>query len=710
MNKIIQGDCLEEMKKLEDDSIDMVLTDPPYGISFMGKNWDKAVPPVSIWKECFRVLKSGSFCFVMSSPRQDVLSQIIVRLTAAGFKMDQTPIYWTYACLSEDTEVYTKKGWIQIKHLHKSSKDDILVYDEKRKEYYYRPPTDWHSYKISEYMYRIKSKKTDQLVSRNHRVYTKQGFKFAEDIEEQEDMVYLSDLPTDICDIPGGNKETSQKSGNVLYSKLQTKNSSSKGNSIQQDTQTSLDRRKETKGQKGDDWRKKQGMERGSYIQKKEGKLCESIDKICEVSRKIFINVKERWIRYGTSIISGKRNKPSIDKNRNSTSYKSQCRGQQDRELNAIQDQQGSQKIRKRTEYKTTLATVTKEFYDGIISCPTVSTGCFVARRNGKIFITGNSGFPKGMNISKAIDKRFNAEREVVCRDPKAPTNSNGRGLIGNDMGSDRNITIPSTDQAKEFDGWYSYNPKPAVEVVLVCQKPLSEKSYIDQALKWYEQENKDTSPGCVNIDDCRIPTDEIKEKNSEIKGSHWNTSKNYDNQKRTSGSGTDNPKGRYPANLLVQDDILNDGIRRKSQGGLIENVPESANVYGKYGVAKTLTPKDSGSYSRYFDLDKWAEENGLSEKQKNTFPFLICSKPSGKEKGKECNHPTVKPLKLFQWLITLASRKEDIILDPYAGSGTTGVACINTNRQYILIEKEKEYINIIEARLKNIEVQEELF
>jgi len=94
---ILEGDCLEKLKEMEDESIDMICTDPPYGYSFMGKDWDKVVIPVPYWKECLRVLKSGAFAFIMSSPRQDVLGKMISNLTEAGFNMGFTSLYWTYA-------------------------------------------------------------------------------------------------------------------------------------------------------------------------------------------------------------------------------------------------------------------------------------------------------------------------------------------------------------------------------------------------------------------------------------------------------------------------------------------------------------------------------------------------------------------------------------------------------------------------------------
>ena len=58
-------------------------------------------------------------------------------------------------------------------------------------------------------------------------------------------------------------------------------------------------------------------------------------------------------------------------------------------------------------------------------------------------------------------------------------------------------------------------------------------------------------------------------------------------------------------------------------------------------------------------------------------------------------NHPTVKPTTLMSYLITLGSRKGDVVLDPFAGSGTTAISCVFSERNYLLIEREKEYLNM---------------
>jgi DNA modification methylase len=94
--KLYNDDCLNVLKTFKENSIDTVVTDPPYGYKFMGKNWDKALPNIEIWKECLRVLKPGGFAFIMSSPRLDVSSRLGIMLEEAGFKVDFTPIYWTY--------------------------------------------------------------------------------------------------------------------------------------------------------------------------------------------------------------------------------------------------------------------------------------------------------------------------------------------------------------------------------------------------------------------------------------------------------------------------------------------------------------------------------------------------------------------------------------------------------------------------------------
>ena len=93
INKIIQGDCLEVMKSVPDNSIDCVITDPPYGLKFMGKKWDYDVPSIEIWKECLRVLKPGGTALIFAGSRTQ--HRMAVNVEDAGFELKDC-IMWLY--------------------------------------------------------------------------------------------------------------------------------------------------------------------------------------------------------------------------------------------------------------------------------------------------------------------------------------------------------------------------------------------------------------------------------------------------------------------------------------------------------------------------------------------------------------------------------------------------------------------------------------
>jgi DNA modification methylase len=456
MNKIINGDSLKVLKKLEDDSVDMVCTDPPYGYSFMGKDWDKAVPSIKIWKECLRVLKPGGFCFVMSAPRADVQSRMMVRLEDAGFDIGITPIYWTYA-----------------------------------------------------------------------------------------------------------------------------------------------------------------------------------------------------------------------------------------------------------------------------------------------------TGFPKASNVGKMVDKRLGKKRKVLgpkinvdgskSRRTARFTNA-GKNISGMTDGGNLE-TKPAPDEAKQLEGSYAgFQPKPAVEIVLVAMKPISEKSYVDQAMK--------NGKGVTWLNDCRVPYED----NCRLeRGGSYVGDRTGSNAKSFYQQGNENidydeplPQGRFPANLIVQDDILNDGKNRKggSSNGDATVGTSTDGAITPLNRGTLVSRNDDGSFSRFYDLDAWWESRvkELPESVQKTFPFMIVPKASKSEKNKgldefedklpdtndfknlpaarsnsintssgkprkvlpsKNNHPTVKPIELMSYLITLGSREGDIVVDPFVGSGTTCVAASLLDREYVGIEKEEDYVMIAKARIK---------
>ena len=123
-NQILYGDCAETLKGVESESVDLIVTDPPYGHSFMNIAWDRAIPSLEALKECCRVLKSGSLAFFTFSPRQDLMARMITLLQDADFKTGFTSIYWTYltgfAKISDTSKLLNKRAGAEREVIGKS--------------------------------------------------------------------------------------------------------------------------------------------------------------------------------------------------------------------------------------------------------------------------------------------------------------------------------------------------------------------------------------------------------------------------------------------------------------------------------------------------------------------------------------------------------------------------------------------------------------
>jgi site-specific DNA-methyltransferase (adenine-specific) len=323
-------------------------------------------------------------------------------------------------------------------------------------------------------------------------------------------------------------------------------------------------------------------------------------------------------------------------------------------------------------------------------------------------------GFPKSQNMSKAIDRRFGAEREVIgtkhyadgktrpnilstdgCNDGwKRPAHLNYSG--------DRVETAPSTPEAQQFEGSFAgLQLKPCLEVIICVMKSLDKscKTYVDQALQ--------NGHGVTWLGDLKIPY--ISDYDKKEATHHGPVIRNnFAPGQGKKGVETERPPcdGRFPANLLCSDDVLDDGKNHKSgtmNKVLAKHDHDNWVCYGTYGPSEYNVNKSEGSFSRYFSLDAWFDKKlqELPEHIQKTFPFLIVPKPSKSEKNKyiENKHPTVKPLKLMSYLITMGSREGDVILDPFAGSGTTLEACRLLNRSFIGIDKDPENEKYMVAR-----------
>jgi site-specific DNA-methyltransferase (adenine-specific) len=221
------------------------------------------------------------------------------------------------------------------------------------------------------------------------------------------------------------------------------------------------------------------------------------------------------------------------------------------------------------------------------------------------------SGFPKSLNIGKAIDKL--------------------KGV------------------SKDWEGWGTAL-KPAHEPICMARKPI-DGNVVNNIKKW--------GVGGINIDACRVGYDmEDKSPATNPLYRHQNADKYKQvtdggkqvgvNVSFTNSMNPPSTEGRFPANIILDEE------------------------------AGTILDEGTDSASRFF----------------------YCAKVSGKERGEGNNHPTVKPIALMEYLIKLVSKEEAIILDPFMGSGSTGIAAKKMNRSFIGIEMDEGYHTIASKRI----------
>lgn len=629
INTIILGNCLDKLKDIPDNSIDSIVTDPPYHLTsmskprydlddydngkgnpyarrqaamkgFMGKEWDGLdkngngiAHNVEMWKECLRVLKPGGHLLSFGGTR--TYHRMACAIEDAGFEV-RDMIAWVYGCLSEDTEILTEMGY---KPLHKTTQDDrIMVYDIQKNIYQWERPQGWQVYRVHEdTAYRIQSDYTDQIVSRNHNCIVERGgklvFKKAEELSEME---YVPVLSEDFYTLQKGY-------GKLLLKELLWK---SKGLA-----KTLLGKWKgKEKSQERFETGKEPSVEGWSNLFQKERKLWKIQNQVCEMSKGISADGEERWVCNGTSFDSGSIIGEMFRENPSGASYQSQSRGQQVGEPEVVS-------IKQRTQ-DTRVARVTKIKYSGLIFCPTVSTGAFVARRNGKVFITGNSGFPKSLNIGKAVDKLQGNEREVVGKKEGGAyspgTKNKGIGQLNTEDKNDGRKTLPQrgsdfglyTKGNSQWEGWGTAL-KPALEPITVARKPLSEKTVAENVLRW--------GTGGINIDGCRVEAKDgvpLFNKRNDLEGSSFKGGANRTGE-------IDNTTGRFPANLIHDgsDEVVSLFPNSGNGNGQKRVGKKGGSGFGYFDDERTKNTigtwhNDSGSASRFFMTCKYTPNDAI--------------------------------------------------------------------------------------------------
>lgn len=308
------------------------------------------------------------------------------------------------------------------------------------------------------------------------------------------------------------------------------------------------------------------------------------------------------------------------------------------------------------------------------------------------------SGFPKSLDVSKAIEKAAGAEREVV-----------GVGVAGGGRQRDYlagayDITVPATDAASRWAGWGTAL-KPAWEPIVVARKPLG--ATVAQSVLTH-------GTGGLNIDECRVDAnDATAGRTRHGGGSNAVYAQDRWTQANQATMGSPMPAGRWPTNVVLSHPPLLDGdgnvvgdacADRCVEGCPVAELDRQSGVTrspvavlkvkpGRSGgiMGKTANTKeslygydDAGGASRFFPVFRYEAKADSAERPRVD----------------GVAHPTVKPLDLMRWLVRLVTPKGGVVLDPFVGSGTTAEACVVEGFHCIAVEREVEYLPLIVARL----------
>jgi len=316
------------------------------------------------------------------------------------------------------------------------------------------------------------------------------------------------------------------------------------------------------------------------------------------------------------------------------------------------------------------------------------------------------SGFPKSHDISKALDKWNNTYVPGELSSNSRKSGASPSGCYGEGVQTKR-LSNPQSEKANLFYG-FGTALKPAWEPCIVAMKSLN-GTFAQNAEKW--------GVAGLNIDGCRIPTEDNKDRiggGTKGDGGCYGSSSAYDS--------LSNPKGRWPANLILDEEagrMLDEQSNVLKSGGRDKGNKTQDGGYGKgYGYVEQICQPSSGGASRFFYCAKASsrERNegleGLPERSirpgsrnaqsHDIFNTEGCGRNVDNKPVKN-HHPTVKPLSLMEYLIKLISPPQNaLILDPFAGSGTTVLAAKRLGISAIGIEKELEYAEIARQRVNS--------
>ena len=301
------------------------------------------------------------------------------------------------------------------------------------------------------------------------------------------------------------------------------------------------------------------------------------------------------------------------------------------------------------------------------------------------------SGFPKSHNIGKYHTKMKDTGK---CRSYTKTGLGDTNGRFA--QGGQGTVKTEQIEIDSEWKGWGTAL-KPAQEPIVLARKPLSEKTVLNNVLKW--------GTGGLNIDGCRV------EHNDTLTGGFGNGAIGFGGGDAKGVEWKKKTEGRWPANVIHDgsDEVLEGFPESKGTVGAKLTTGNVSYFDNKKGQSRTKGIIDEGSAARFFYCAK------VSKKERNAGLEAFDDRiPVGRDPGQDersvpnkprpitskNHHPTVKPVDLMAYLVRLITPPGGIVLDPFMGSGSTGMAAKQEGNSFVGIDMEKEYTDISQARI----------
>lgn len=327
------------------------------------------------------------------------------------------------------------------------------------------------------------------------------------------------------------------------------------------------------------------------------------------------------------------------------------------------------------------------------------------------------TGFPKSLDVSKAIDAAAGAAREVVGTKAGLPgwslASSKGAAVYGGGIGGTGDpakecaIAAPATSDAARFAG-YGTALKPASEHWILARKPLA-GTVAENAIAY--------GTGGLRIDDCRIGESKRVPVSVSTGGSlGWGTGS-------PDGDGKNPNVGRFPANVTLDETAA---ALLDEQSGECTSGTKVGGIYGRgngvhdggHRADGIACYADAGGASRFFYVAKATraeKDAGLdhlplrtggdaTDREEGSAGLNSPRAGSGRMGGVRNHHPTVKSIALMRWLCRLITPPGGIVLDLFAGSGTTGLAALAEGLRFVGVEREAEFVDVAAGRLAHVE------